>query len=365
MKSLACLFVAAVLCAGCDSSPSGILDTTTSSNVPPAIVWTDPWPGAVGPNIMSPNNVVIIRFSTLMDTRSVIHNVTISPSDETVYIDTTRATPVEGTTFDFPLTPIPSWLVYLPDNRLDIRFPTSYQIYYPYFKVAQQYTITIGPSAGDIYGDTLGAPISFSFIPEPYFRVTNTYPSDNDTAISPLYPSATMRFNALIDTGSAASAFSISPSVGGNVSVYYGDWGFYWSPPSNVTFASETKYTVTIAPTVKDLSGDQMPSAYSFSFTTAAYGVTSAYPTGAGVSPTASINVYCNFLIDSTSIAGAFSLNPAANGSITYNASSFTFTPLLSLTPNTLYTATVSTALRAKDGTSVKNPYTFSFTTGN
>jgi hypothetical protein len=365
MKSYAFVLVGTAFLAACGSNPSDETLGTAESALAPSIVWTDPWPGSVGPNIMPPNNVVIIRFSTLMDTRSVIHAVSISPTNQTVFIDTTRAAPVEGTTFDFPLTPLPAWYVLLNDPTLDVRFPAGYQIYYPYFKVGQAYTITIGGSASDIYGDTVGTPLSFSFTPEPYFRVTNTYPMNGDTGISPLYPGATIRFNAIIDTGSATSAFSISPAVAGSVNVYYSDWGFYWSPPANVMLGSGTQYTVTIATSVKDLSGDQMPSPYTFSFTSSQYAVTSGYPTGTGVSVTAPIAVYCNFLIDSTSIASSLSITPAVAGSITSSGSSFTYTPSISLTANTQYVVTVSTGLRAKNGTPIKAPYSFSFTTGN
>jgi hypothetical protein len=314
---------------------------------------------------MSPNNVVIIRFDVLMNTHSVIHAVSISPTNQSVFIDTTRAAPVEGTTFDFPLTPTPLWLAYLADSRLDARFPSNYQIYYPYFTVGQKYTITIGSSAADIYGDSLGTPAIFSFTPEPYFRVTNTLPMEDDTAVTPLDPSLTIRFNAPIDTGSASGAFSISPLVVGNARVYFTTWGFYWSPPSDKTLASETPYTVSIAASMKDLNGNQMNAPYSFSFTTAVYAVTSAYPSGTTVSPAAALDVYCNFLIDSTSVSPSFSISPPVTGRLTFGGSQFEFTPLPSLATNTTYTVTVSTGLRAKNGTSVKNPYTYTFATRN
>ncbi|MGA9407081.1 MAG: hypothetical protein WBW71_08105, partial [Bacteroidota bacterium] len=61
-----------VLLAGCDSSNGVPTDASTANALAPTVVWTDPLPGAVGPNIMSSDNTVRIRFSTLMDTRSVI-----------------------------------------------------------------------------------------------------------------------------------------------------------------------------------------------------------------------------------------------------------------------------------------------------
>ncbi|HTX20181.1 MAG TPA: Ig-like domain-containing protein [Bacteroidota bacterium] len=364
MKNYCWLIVLAAVIAGCDSNPTSSLQTSGSTNVPPSVVWTDPWPGAIGPNIMSPGNVVIIRFNTLMNTYSVIHAVSISPSNSSVFIDTTRAAPVEGTTFDFPLTPTPLWLAYVNDASLDSRFPASYQIYYPYFAVGQQYTISIGPSTEDIYGDTLGSTVTFSFTPEPYFRVMDSYPMNGDTAISPINAGITLRFNAPVDTGSVAGAFSISPSVTGATSVYYGYWGLSWNIGNATSLASETKYTATVAASVKDVNGHALTAPYSLSFTTAPYEVTYGYPTGNGVSTTAQIYISCNFLIDSTTIASSFSIAPAVAGSINFGGSGFTFAPSSALAPGTTYVVTVSTGLKAKNGTPMKNPYTFSFVTG-
>ena len=359
-----CLLI--VFLAGCDSN-NGVDTTGTSSASAsaPVVVWTDPYPGAVGPNIMSPNNTVRIRFSTLMDTRSVIHGVTLSPANQSVYIDTTTAYPIEGTTFAFPLTPTPVWLVYLSDPIINARFPANYQLYNSYFKVAQAYTITIDSSVHDIYGDYFGAAASFSFTPEPYFRVTDTYPLNNDTAVSPVYPYITVRFNSVIDTSTALSSFTLSPSVGGSANIYYGTWGLSWSLPSTTMLASATMYTVTIATSIKDVDGNVQPSPYSFSFTTASYAVTAASPVGSGVSTTSDVYVSCNFVIDLVTLASAFSISPSVSGTLQNNGSSFTFTPQSTLAPNTTYTVTVSTALHANNGTAIAHPYSFSFTTGS
>ncbi len=366
MKKCMVIYLAAILFSGCNSNPTGTDNTINATvTVAPYIIWTDPMPDAVGPNIMSPNNVVKIRFSHLMDTRSVIHATSILPTDQTVFIDTNRAGPVEGTTFDFPLTPISAWWIYVKDANLDSRFPPLYSIYYPSFKVAQMYTISVDTSAQDIYGNHLAAKTSFSFTPEPNFRVTDTYPIKNDTAISPLYASITVRFNANIDTSTVRPSFTISPQPPGNVYVYSGSWGFYWSLASDNMLAPETKYTAMIAASAKDVDGHAMPSSYSFSFTTAPYMVSSAYPTGNGVNLSASIYVNCNFLVDSATMASSFSISPAVNGKFQYSTSSFAYLPSSPLTPNTTYSVAVSRNLHAKNGTPIKNAYSFSFTTGS
>ena len=262
-----CLFMVVFL-AGC-SSNNGV-DTTglTTSASAPTIVWTDPLPNAVGPNIMSSDNAVRIQFSAVMDTRSVTHGVAILPAGQSVYIDSNKATPVDGYTFTFPLTPTPGWSAYFSDPVINSRFPPGRQLLYTYYKVAQAYTVTIDSAIHDIYGDYLGQTLAFKFTPEPYFRVTDTYPLNNDTAVSRSNLYITIRFNSLIDSTSARSSLTISPSVSG-ANIYCGSWGLSWSLPSGSTLAADTKYTVTISASIKDVNGNVPPSPYSFSFTTA------------------------------------------------------------------------------------------------
>ena len=368
MKKYAAVSVFIIVLAGCTSDSNNAVDNGGGINdvsLTPAVIWTDPLPESVGPNIMSPGNVVKIRFNKLMDTRSVIRAVSITPSDESVFIDTTRAAPVEGTTFDFPLTPTPIWLVFVRDANLDSRFPPSYQVYYPYFKVGQKYSISVDPSALDVYGNTLASKYSFSFTPEPYLRVTDNYPLKNDTGVVPVYSGISLRFNSMIDTGAVRTSFLISPPVAGDFYLYSNTWGISWYQSSNNMFASETKYTVSVAATMRDVDGHLLTSPYSFSFTTAPYRVTYAYPTGTGIGLTSNINVDCDFLIDSATVVKSFAINPPVSGKFQYYTSSFSYVPDANLSPNTKYTVTISTDLHGKNGTPMKNAYSYSFTTGN
>ncbi len=342
---------------------SSVVDTSIDDPYStPHIIWTDPLAGAVGPNIMSPGNVVKIRFDKLMDSKSVVRAVTLSPSSEWVYIDTTRSGPVEGTTFDFPLTPEPNYLPIVMDAKLDARFPPWYVIQYPYFKVGRTYMISVAASASDIFGNTLEVPDSFSFTPEPYFRVTDMTPLDNDTAISPL-ASIAVRFNALIDTASVRNALSLLPTVNGTSSSYYSSWGFYWMP--SPMFAPETQYTVTIGTQAKDVDGHQLHAPFSFSFTTSPYAVTGSNPNGSGVSRNATIGIYCNFIVDSASAVTAFHSVPPIAGTLQVSGTAFYVSPSSSLSSQTTYTITISNSLKGTNGFAVKSPYSFSFTTGN
>jgi hypothetical protein len=70
-------------------------------------------------------------------------------------------------------------------------------------------------------------------------------------------------------------------------------------------------------------------------------------------------------LVDSSTMASSFSISPAVSGKFQYSTSSFAYVPSSPLTPNITYTVAVSRNLHAKNGTPIKNSYSFSFTTGN
>ena len=202
-----------------------------------------------------------------MDTRSVAAGVTISPANLYVYIDSNRVTPVNGYTFTFPLTPTLAWSSHFADPVINSRFPPGYQILYTYYKVAQVYTVTVDSAVHDIYGDYFGTSGSFSFTPEPYFRVTDTYPRNNDTAVSRSNPYITIRFNSLIDTISAQSSFtSLSRLQVRTCTMVRGDLPGLSLP---ALCWRQTEYTVTIGTSIKDVNGNVPPAPYLFSFSTA------------------------------------------------------------------------------------------------
>ena len=67
----------------------------------------------------------------------------------------------------------------------------------------------------------------------------------------------------------------------------------------------------------------------------------------------------------SSMTAAAFTFNPAVAGTLSYTGNTATFTPTTALSPNTVYTFTVSTAVEDRAGNNLVAPYTWSFTTGN
>lgn len=130
-------------------------------------------------------------------------------------------------------------------------------------------TVTINGTALDKDGTALGETFSFWFHTAA-FQVTSTSPSNAQLYVAPDQKIA-VYFNSYVDKSSFQSAFSISPSVNG--SFMYGN-GYSYDTPNWITFTpssglqQNTKYTVTIRPTVKDMFGVAMVEAYSFSFVT-------------------------------------------------------------------------------------------------
>ena len=130
-------------------------------------------------------------------------------------------------------------------------------------------TVSIAKSAKDKDGIALGQNFSFSFRTSA-LNISSTSPSNGQLFITPTSP-ITINFNNYVTLTSARSAISIVPAVGG--SFKYGGYSPYeqmeqvvFTPTSSMQ--TNTKYTVTISPTVTDMYGNNMKSSYSFSFVT-------------------------------------------------------------------------------------------------
>jgi hypothetical protein len=77
------------------------------------------------------------------------------------------------------------------------------------------------------------------------------------------------------------------------------------------------------------------------------------------------IYVYTSGPIDTSTIRTAFSISPAVSGVFyTYQQNAFEFSPSAALQPYTVYTVTISTALKSPTGVPLEAAYTSSFATG-
>jgi hypothetical protein len=130
-------------------------------------------------------------------------------------------------------------------------------------------SILIDKSAKGKDGVEIGQDFSFSFRTAA-LNVSSTTPANGQLFVTPTAP-VQINFNTYVSLSSAKNAISISPAVGGTFS-YYNNYPYeqmneiVFTPSS--AMLSNTKYTVTILPSIVDLHGNNMKSSYSFSFVT-------------------------------------------------------------------------------------------------
>ena len=152
-----------------------------------------------------------------------------------------------------------------------------------------------------------------------------------------------------------------------------------FSPNQNLE--PNTVYTSTITTDSKDLDGNSLQEDYLWSFTTGAAADTTA-PLVISTDPlngetnvvlNTTITAFFNKSMDPLTINGnSFLLMEGTNvipGTISYrlqkNASSASFSPTVNLSPNTIYTAILTTAVTDALGNELANDYVWSFTTGS
>jgi hypothetical protein len=143
-----------------------------------------------------------------------------------------------------------------------------------------------------------------------------------------------------------------------------------FAPLSNL--ASNTVYTATITTGAKDVAGDALATNYVWSFTTVVVvppTVSSTDPSNAatGVPYNKKIAATFSKTMDASSItASTFTLmqgTTTVSGFVSYSGTTAIFTPENELTPNKVYTATITTGATDLLGTPLANNYVWSFTT--
>jgi hypothetical protein len=162
-----------------------------------------------------------------------------------------------------------------------------------------------------------------------------------------------------------------STPVSGTVN--YNGSGVTFTPAATLT--PNTVYTATITAGAKDLSGKALANPYVWSWTTgSAPDVTPPMVTSTinangatNVSINTKVGAFFTEAIDPLTITSTtFTLmqgtTPVA-GTVNGVAFAVTFTPATSLTPNTVYTATLTTGVKDLAGNALASPYTWSWTT--
>lgn len=215
--------------------------------------------------------------------------------------------------------------------------------------------------------------------------ITTTGAADGDTGL-PINRNATVTFSEPMDPDSLTNSFTVKEFVSGaavaGVVTYSGNTATF-NPNSNLL--PNTKYTSAVSTAATDLAGNALVSgarANPWSWTTGGSGDTTA-PTvtlvnpldlATGVCINKTINATFSEAMNQTTIndttftlqVSGPPLGPLLAGVYTYDVASnvSTFNPTSDLSPNTQYTATITTGVKDLAGNGLASDKVWTFTTG-
>lgn len=242
------------------------------------------------------------------------------------------------------------------------------------------YTATITTGAKDLTGNSLVTNYVWRFttgaapvVTPP--TVTSTVPANLATGVA-LNQKVAATFSKTMDattiTGATFTLRQGTTSVSGFVS-YFGMTATF-APASNL--AANTVYSATITTGAKDLTGNALATAYTWTFTTGTGTVvtppivTSTDPMNneTGVPSNQKIAATFSKVMDASTLTTAtFTLKHgtvSVDGFVSYTGTTATFSPSTVLLPSTVYTATITKGAKDLTGNALVNDYVWSFTTG-
>jgi methionine-rich copper-binding protein CopC len=171
-----------------------------------------------------------------------------------------------------------------------------------------------------------------------------------------------------------AASFTVKPTGGANIagSVSYSGTTATFTP--NAALSQGVEYTATVASTVRDVEGNQMGSAYSWTFKTVPDttppSITNRTPADGATNVATNTTVTATFsepiktsTVDGTSFRVADPGNTAVAGSFSFNGNTVTFTPSGGLNGQTEYTVSLSTGIQDLAGNPLSSATSWSFTT--
>jgi cytoskeletal protein CcmA (bactofilin family) len=257
------------------------------------------------------------------------------------------------------------------------------------------YVLAITTGAKDLAGNALAVNYVWSFTtgaaPDtiaPAVIATGTYGTtgvtSGATGVS-LNKTSTVTFSEAMDPATInKTTFTVKGPDGLSVAGTVGYIGVIatFTPAANL--AANTLYTSTITTGVKDLAGNSMVSAYTWSSTTGAapdtisptvtangvYGTTGLTSGAVDMPINRAGTVIFSEAMDPTTInIMTFTLKDpngaAVPGTVSYIGTTATYTPAANLSANTLYTTTVTTGVKDLAGNALAVNYLWTFTTGS
>lgn len=233
-------------------------------------------------------------------------------------------------------------------------------------------TITTGVRNGG--GNGLAIDYEWVFVTEAVPEVTGVVPTVDGFGV-PITGKVAASFTKPVNPNTVnTSTFVVRQ--GGNVvpgTVSTVGPAVVFDPTGN--FSPNTTYTATITTDVTDLSGNHLAMPYTWSFSTGS-AVDGSAPTVTASSPASGetnvprggvIQVYFSEPIDPTTLTTtSFTVRAGSNhavGVVSYPETIGIFTPSVLLAPNTVYTVTITTALKDISGNALASQKTWTFTT--
>jgi hypothetical protein len=241
------------------------------------------------------------------------------------------------------------------------------------------YTATLKAGISESSGAALASSTSWSFTTEADTTaptVTGVTPAEGAIDVAHTM-TISAGFDETLDCSTVTtSSFTLSDSGSGSVSgsVDCSAGGTSFTPATELAYS--TTYTATLTTALSDSAGNNLASAYSWSFTTAAE---TTPPTVSGVTPAdgatdvaRDTNVSATFdedIFASTVDNASFSLtgDNAVSGTVSFDGTTnvATFTPQSDLGLLTTYTATLTTDITDLAGNALAGDYNWSFTTAD
>ena len=306
----------------------------------PEVVSTIPADGAIGVPI---NQVISASFNTKMDP------TTITSSTFTVH-----GSEVEGT-----VTYTDSTASFTPKDDLAIN---------------HTYTGKITTKVKDVTGNYMQQDYVWTFSTDTIISpvVISTSPANNAINVA-LTKTVTATFNMPMDpltiNGASFTINNGALSVPGTVS-FAGNTASF-KPVNNLI--TGITYTAKISTAARNVAGTAMANDYVWTFSTGALvspTVISTDPlnnaTGVVLTKTVSAT-FSTPMNPATLTTSTFTLKQGSTsiaGVVSYSGSTAYFNPTTNLTAGTVYTATITTAVRNLAGTAIANNYVWTFTTG-
>ena len=243
----------------------------------------------------------------------------------------------------------------------------SYQVVQKDSYVDTTYSVKLSTQAKDTAGNHLRFPLEFSFSTIQSSSTQNailTYPSNGDNAVDLISTNGIqITFPRNMEPVSTEDAINFSPPS---------EVIFIWPKYNQLTIYTggvlhaDTDYAIAIDASAMDMDGIRLGNQFTFSFHTQSVNINSTSPRNGElyVSVNSPIYLYFNTYMLKSSVQSAFNISPNISGSLDWYNDSKTrmrFSPFQNLQYNTKYTVTVGTQAKDIFGSTIKEPYTFSF----